>query len=104
MAVGYLAYATQVAEGQPAEAMAALRRAKRNAASPELVAKAESALLGLQAQQLLERNVADQSLLRRALELDPPTSARVSSSPASSAARPANRATSSAWRPPARLA
>jgi hypothetical protein len=70
MTGGYLAFAREAADEHTGEAIAALRRASRLAASPEERVQAESLLLTLEAERLLESGIADQTLPRRAIELD----------------------------------
>jgi hypothetical protein len=70
MAAGYLAFAEKFADDKPAEALAALRRAERIAADDALRKRVQSRLLVLEAEALLEKGIADQTLYRRALELD----------------------------------
>jgi hypothetical protein len=70
MAPGYVKFATDRADTDRAAALDALRRARRIAESDDQKKIAESLLLTLEAEQLLDRGVADQLLLRRAIELD----------------------------------
>ena len=69
MAKGYVAYARKVQEEQPDLALDALRRAKRVADAKERP-RIESQELTLRAKILLSKNIADQTLVARALELD----------------------------------
>lgn len=69
MAPGYLKFATERADTDRAAALDALRRARRIADSDDSKKSAESLLFTLEAEQLLERGVADQVLLHRAIEL-----------------------------------
>jgi tetratricopeptide (TPR) repeat protein len=71
MAPGYLKFATERADTDRPAALDALRRARRIAETDDRKKPAESLLLTLEAEQLLGRGVADQLLLRRAIELDP---------------------------------
>jgi len=71
MAPGYVKFAIERADSDRAAALDALRRAKRIAEADDQRKPAESLLLTLEAEQLLGRGVADQLLLRRAIELDP---------------------------------
>jgi hypothetical protein len=70
MAPGYLKFASERADADRAAALDALRRARRIAESDDQKKSAESLLFTLEAEQLLERGIADQLLLHRALELD----------------------------------
>jgi hypothetical protein len=70
MAPGYFAFARETADQHPAEAIAALRRVRRLAATPAERAQAESWLLTLEGERLLASGIADQSLARRAIEID----------------------------------
>jgi hypothetical protein len=70
MAAGYLEYAREAPPEQRDQALVATRRAERIA--PDPIGKAASSLrLTLEAEGWLARGLADQSLLRRAIELDP---------------------------------
>jgi len=72
MVPGYARYARAHLEDAPGKAADALRRVIRLSAEGDAVRKsAESLLLTLEAERLLHTHVADQTLLRRALELDP---------------------------------
>ncbi len=72
MVPGYFEYARAHLDDAPDKAMRALRRVQRLAESGERSAKpAESLLLTLTAESLLARHIADQALVRRAIELDP---------------------------------
>jgi tetratricopeptide (TPR) repeat protein len=72
LAEGYLRYALQHYEDAPEATRQAAGRAARIALSAEQQNKAKSLLLTLEAKRLSEeRRIADQSLLRQALELDP---------------------------------
>lgn len=68
---GYSAYADQVMETDPKLAQEALVRAERLAESAEARARFQSQLLTLRAAAEAQRGVADTTLLKRALELDP---------------------------------
>lgn len=71
MVAGYFSYARAHIDDKPNQAALALRRVDRlSAESDPLKKSAQSLLLTLEAEQLLSRNVADQTLLRRALDLD----------------------------------
>jgi hypothetical protein len=71
MVPGYAAYARAHLDDAPAKAVQALRRVQRLSGEDESTARpAESLLLTLQAEELFTRHIADQTLLRRALELD----------------------------------
>ncbi|MEZ4220769.1 MAG: hypothetical protein R3B13_07540 [Polyangiaceae bacterium] len=70
MASGYVAYARKVRIDQPDLALDAVRRARRIAPEGQR-ASIESLELTLRAEVLLSKNIADQTLLTRALELDP---------------------------------
>jgi hypothetical protein len=67
----YLAFARERADADRASAIQALYRAERLALGLPAEKEARSLLLTLQGEQLLERGLADQTLFRRALELDP---------------------------------
>lgn len=71
MVDGYVAYASQADEKHLEDALLALRRAERINSDPKRQNKLESLRLTLEAEALLDRSLADQSLLRKALELDP---------------------------------
>ncbi len=71
MAEGYLAYARELGPEKREEALAAVRRAERLGADQPLGKAASSLRLTLEAEGLLAGGLADQTLLRRALELDP---------------------------------
>ncbi|HEX7668345.1 MAG TPA: hypothetical protein VF395_02120, partial [Polyangiaceae bacterium] len=72
MVPGYLAYARSHLDDAPDAAARALHRVERLATDGDSSAKeAGSLLLTLDAEALLARHVADQTLVRRALELDP---------------------------------
>jgi hypothetical protein len=71
MADGYLAYAEAHDREKPAQALLALRRAERIVSKLDKQRVVESLRLTLEGEQLLKRNVADQTLFRRAIELDP---------------------------------
>jgi len=71
MVDGYVAYASQADDKHLDAALLALRRAERINNDPKRQNKLESLRLTLEAEALLARSLADQSLLRRALELDP---------------------------------
>jgi hypothetical protein len=71
MVPGYAAYAKAHLDDAPTKAVQALRRVQRLSGEDESTARlAESLLLTLQAEELFTRHIADQTLLRRALELD----------------------------------
>jgi hypothetical protein len=70
MTPGYLKFALERADTDRAAAFDALRRAQRIADAEDQRKTATSLLLTLEAEQLLDRGVADQVLLRRAIELD----------------------------------
>src|SRR5690606_3288234 len=69
MVDAYVAFASQADEKQLEEALLAMRRAERINGDPKRQAKLESLRLTLEAEALLEKSLADQSLLRKALEL-----------------------------------
>jgi len=71
MVDGYLAYASQADDKHLDTALLSVQRAERINSDPKRQAKLESLRLTLEAEALLTRSLADQSLLRRALELDP---------------------------------
>ena len=71
LTAGYLEYARGADATRRGAALLALGRAERLATSDEDRRAAHSLKLTLQAEELLERGVADQALLRRASELDP---------------------------------
>ncbi|HEX3593635.1 MAG TPA: hypothetical protein VHU80_01000 [Polyangiaceae bacterium] len=72
MVPGYAAYADAHLDDTPALAERALRRVERLSGDDKAVAKrAESLLLVLSAEELMSRHIADQSLVKHALELDP---------------------------------
>jgi hypothetical protein len=72
MVPGYFAYAKTHADDAPDKAIRALRRVERIAEGGSAASKpAESLLLTLEAKLLLTGHVADQTLVRRALDLDP---------------------------------
>ncbi len=75
MIPGYIAYAKMHIDEAPDEAAQALRRVTRLSADGPEGKPAQSLLLTLDAERLLARHVADEVLVRRALELDP-TNAR----------------------------
>jgi hypothetical protein len=70
MAPAYLSYAKQHADKDRERAIAALYKAERIAQGAAIEKRAKSLLLALQGEALLERGLADQTLFRRALELD----------------------------------
>lgn len=71
MVPGYLAYARAHLDDAPLKAKQALRRVERLSTEDGSTARpAESLLLTLQAEELFAGHIADQTLLRRALELD----------------------------------
>ncbi len=71
MAAGYVKFAIAVGDHRRVDAMDALRRAERISADETLRARASSLKLTLEAEGFLEGGVADQTLLHRAMELDP---------------------------------
>jgi hypothetical protein len=71
MAAGYLEYAREAPPARRDQALAAVRRAERIAPNEGVRKAASSLRLTLEAETWLERGTADQSLLRRGLELDP---------------------------------
>jgi hypothetical protein len=71
LATGYLAYARAKAESAPSDALDTLRRAHRLTQSDETRRQTESLLYAIEAEQLVARGIADQVLLKRAIELDP---------------------------------
>lgn len=71
MVQGYLAFAKKFADQHPAEALDAARRAERLAPDDAAEKPIKSLRLTLEGEQLLGRGVADQTLFRRALDLDP---------------------------------
>ena len=70
MLQGYLAFAKKYADKHPAEALDAARRAERLAPDDAAAKPIKSLRLALEGERLLGRGVADQTLFRRALELD----------------------------------
>ena len=71
MADGYFEYAKKHAGDQRERALLSLRRAERIGKDPARLKKIESMLLSLEADRLAERGIADKSLLKRAVEIDP---------------------------------
>jgi hypothetical protein len=71
LAQGYLQYALAEYDTDPAGAELALQRVARIAPAVEQRNKAQSLVLTLAAKRLSEQRVADQFLLRQALQLDP---------------------------------
>ncbi|HEX4339838.1 MAG TPA: hypothetical protein VH062_28220 [Polyangiaceae bacterium] len=72
MVPGYAAYADAHLDDAPSLAERALRRVERLSGDDEAAVKrAESLLLVLQGEDLMSHHIADQTLPRRALELDP---------------------------------
>ena len=71
MAAGYFDYASQAPASERPTALLALLRAERIAANDKERARTKSLRLTLQAEDLLDRGIADQVLFQRALELDP---------------------------------
>ncbi|HVU03551.1 MAG TPA: hypothetical protein VHE30_17450 [Polyangiaceae bacterium] len=72
MVPGYLAYANAHLEDSPEAAVRALHRVERLAPEGDVRRKKATSLIQtLEAESLLARHVADQTLLRRALDLDP---------------------------------
>lgn len=71
LATGYLAYARAKADTAPKDSLEALRRASRLASTDEIRHQIDSLLYAIEAQQLIDRGIADQVLLKRAIELDP---------------------------------
>jgi hypothetical protein len=71
MAAGYLEYARQAPPAERDQALVAVRRVERIAPTDPVGKAASSLRLTLEAEGWLERGLADQSLLRRAIELDP---------------------------------
>ncbi|HEX6766207.1 MAG TPA: hypothetical protein VF103_12035 [Polyangiaceae bacterium] len=71
MADGYLAYAKQHADDRSDRALLALRRAERITKDEAAKKAIQSLLFTLEAGRRGERGIADKSLLRRAVELDP---------------------------------
>ena len=71
MVPGYRAYADAHLDDAPELASRALLRVERLSDDEATKKRAESLLLVLRAEKLLKRHVADQSLVRNALELDP---------------------------------
>jgi hypothetical protein len=72
MVAGYYAFAERHLDDDPNLALTALARVNRLAADSEpLKRSGESLLLTIEAEKLFARHVADQTLLRRALDLDP---------------------------------
>lgn len=68
---GYLAYAERYFDERPLESRECLLRAQRLSADPAQKVKIESQILSVRAHESARRGIADVSLLRRALELDP---------------------------------
>jgi hypothetical protein len=72
MVPGYLAYAKSHLDDAPDRATSALRRVERLATTNDAAGKEASSLLAtLEAEALFARHVADQTLVRRALDLNP---------------------------------
>lgn len=71
MAAGYLDFAHQRLDEDPEAARDALRRAHRLSADESVRRRAESLLLTLEGERLLQGGIADQEIFRRAVELDP---------------------------------
>ncbi len=71
MLPGYVAYAKKYADQHPADALDALRRAERIAPDDKAEEPIKSLRLTLEGERLLGRGIADQTLFRRALDLDP---------------------------------
>ena len=71
MADGYLAFAKKHAEDRREQALLALRRAERITKNEASKRSIQSLVLTLEAGRLAERGIADKSLLKRAVELDP---------------------------------
>jgi hypothetical protein len=71
MADGYLAYATKHADDQRERALLALRRAERIGTDEARRRRIQSLALALEATNRAERGIADKSLLKRAVEIDP---------------------------------
>jgi hypothetical protein len=71
MAEGYLEYATKHADDQRDRALLALRRVERLGKDENRKRKAQSLLFALEAGRRAERGIADKSLLKRAVEIDP---------------------------------
>jgi hypothetical protein len=71
LAEGYWKYADAMAQKDPQASLVALERVARLTADPARKASAESLRLTIEAKSLAARQLADQSLLRSALELDP---------------------------------
>jgi hypothetical protein len=70
LATGYFAYARAKADTAPQDALAALRRASRLTRAEDTRHQIDSLLYTIEARQLIEQGIADQVLLRRAIELD----------------------------------
>ncbi|HEX6764646.1 MAG TPA: hypothetical protein VF103_04195, partial [Polyangiaceae bacterium] len=71
MSEGYFEYAKKHATGDRERAILALRRADRLTTDESRKKRLQSLLLSFEASRSAERGVADKSLLRRAVELDP---------------------------------
>lgn len=71
LATGYLAYARVKADTAPSDALDALRRAHRLTQTDDTRRQVESLLYAVEAEQLIAQGIADQVLLKRAIELDP---------------------------------
>jgi hypothetical protein len=71
LAPGYIEYAARFADENRASAMTALGRALRVDDDEARRKRTESLLNTLQAEELAERGILDQTLLLRAIELDP---------------------------------
>jgi hypothetical protein len=70
----YLAYADKKFDDAPDHVETSLQRVLRLTDDPSVRQRAESLLLTREAQRLAEANIADSSLLRRAVDLDPSNS------------------------------
>jgi tetratricopeptide (TPR) repeat protein len=71
MAAGYLTYARAKADANPKDALDALRRASRLIRAEDTRHQIDSLLYAIEARQLIDQGIADQVLLKRAIELDP---------------------------------
>jgi hypothetical protein len=71
MAAGYLDFARQAGPESHAAALDAARRAERISSDPQQKRVIQSLRLTLEAEDLMRQGVVDQTLLTRAIELDP---------------------------------
>lgn len=71
LATGYLEFARAKAGVSPTDALDTLRRARRLTQNNDIRRQAESLQYSIEAEQLMAQGIADQVLLKRAIELDP---------------------------------